>query len=93
MVLVAIVGRLSWWQRFLEIKFLAAPESRRACTGMETSEAVSITIVVSGCVLAIDGLITLTMGRGGRIGHAMMTCPTAPQYKHKLWVSHLCRSA
>ncbi len=51
------------------MKFPADPESRRACTGKETSEAVSLTIVVRGCILTIGSLMTLTMGREGRIGH------------------------
>ncbi len=47
------------------MKLPADPELRRACTGMETLEAVSITTVVSGCIFMIVGLMTLTMGRGG----------------------------
>lgn len=66
------------------MKFLADLESRRACTGIDTSEAVSITIAVRGCIFTIAGLITLTTGRGGWI---------SPQYRHKPWVSRFCRSA
>ncbi len=40
-------------------------DSRRACTEMEILEAVSFTIDVRGCILIIDGLMTLTMGPGG----------------------------
>ncbi len=91
-VLVAVVRRLSWRQRFPEIKFPTDPESRRAWTGTQTLEAVRITMIVRGCILATPAFITLTIGRGGRIGHVAITCPPALQYKHRPWVSHLCRS-
>ncbi len=71
------------------MKFLADPASRRACTERETPEAVRFTIEVRGCILSIAGLMTLTMGLGGRIGHIAIPCPSAPQYKHKPRVSRL----
>ncbi len=49
-------------------------------------------MIVRGCILATTGFITLTIGRGGRIVHVAITCPPVPQYKHRPWVSHLCRS-
>lgn len=38
-------------QRSLKMKLLADPESMRTVTGIEISEAVRVTIVVSGVVL------------------------------------------
>jgi len=89
---VTVVLSLSWRQRAPETKLPADPESRRALTGMETSAAVRITMVVRDFILFIGGRMALTMGQRGRVGHAEMTCPGAPQYKHNPWVSHLCRS-
>lgn len=53
---MVVVGRLSWWQSLPEMKFPAELESRRADTRRETSEAVSITFVVRGCILTKEGL-------------------------------------
>lgn len=53
---------MSWRQRVLEIKFPADPELRREWTGLETSKAVSITTVVGGRILKIEGFTKLTMG-------------------------------
>lgn len=41
-------------QRSLEMELLADPESMRTVTGIEISEAVRLTIVVSGVVLVIS---------------------------------------
>ncbi len=49
-VLVGVVGSLSWRQRLPEMKFPADPESRRACTEMEMSKTVNCTTAVSGCI-------------------------------------------
>ncbi len=74
------------------MKFIADPESRRACTEREISMTGNCTTVVSGCIFMIVGPIILTKGRGGRIEHNTITCPPAPQYRHSTRVSRLCRS-
>ncbi|XP_067260299.1 uncharacterized protein [Chanodichthys erythropterus] len=76
-----------------EGQFPADPKSRSADTGMGTSATVSVTVVVSGFIVWRVEMMALTMGRGGRVGHSEITCPGEPQYKHKFWVSLLCRSA
>ncbi len=89
---VVVVGRSSWRQRVPEMKFPDDPELIRAVTGRDTLEAVSWITVESGYILGLDGLMALTMGRGGRMGHAAITCPVAPQYKHNPCDKRRCLS-
>ena len=74
------------------MKLPADPESRSALTETEISAAVSVTIGVSGFICLMVGKMALTRERGGRMGHVERICPGDPQYKHRFWVSHLCRS-
>lgn len=89
---MVVVGRLSWRQRLPGMKFPAELELSRKYTGREIPAALSFTTEVRGSILTIEGLMTLTTGHGGRIGHAAITCPPAPQYKHRLWLILLCHS-
>ncbi len=88
---VEVVSR-RWRQRLPEMKLPAEPESRRAETEITVLETISCAQVESGFIFGIEGWMALTMGRGGRRGHASIMCPLAPQYKHRCCVSRLCLS-